>query len=116
MLYNYFKIALRSLRRKLSFTILNVAGLAVGVAAALLIFLVIRHELSYDNYHEKKDRIYRVATLSKSRSNGEIVTRNGGVPLVLPETFRSDFPQLEKVAALWHLGQGQVYVPGKGNE
>src|SRR5687768_14384902 len=99
MFYNYLKIAFRSLMRKLSFTLLNVCGLAVGIAAALLIFLVIRHELSYEDFHSKKDRIYRVASLGISRSNGELVTTSGGVPLILPQTFRNDFPQLEKVAA-----------------
>ncbi|WP_346320523.1 ABC transporter permease [Chitinophaga sp. YIM B06452] len=113
MFYNYLKIALRSLNRKLSFTLLNVAGLAVGIAAALLIFVVIRHELSYEDFHSKKDRIYRVASRAVSRSNGEMVTMSGGVPLILPQTFRNDFPQFEKVAAVWYLGQGQIYIPGK---
>lgn len=117
MFYNYLKIALRSLNRKLSFTLLNVAGLAVGIAAALLIFVVIRHELSYEDFHSKKDRIYRVASQGVRRSNGEMVTMNGGVPLILPQTFRNDFPQFEKVAAVWYLGQGQIYIPGKnGND
>ncbi|RPD41876.1 ABC transporter permease [Chitinophaga barathri] len=116
MFYNYLKIALRSLRRKPSFTILNVTGLAVGIAAALLIFVVIRHELSYDNFHRNKDRIYRVASKAISRSNGETVSRSGGVPLILPETFRADFPQIEKMGVMFHLGQGQIYIPGKGNE
>ncbi|MBO9151971.1 ABC transporter permease [Chitinophaga sp. GCM10012297] len=113
MLYNHLKIAFRSLRRKLSFTLLNVAGLAVGIAAALLIFAVVRHELSFEDFQPNKDRIYRVASLSISRSNGETVAKNGGVPLILPPTFRNDFPQFEKVAAMWHLGQGQIYIPGK---
>lgn len=116
MFFNSFKIAFRSLRRKLSFTLLNVTGLAVGIAAALLIFVVIRHELSYEDHHSKKDRIYRVASLGFSRSNGEMVMTSTGVPLILPQTFRNDFPQLEKVAATWHLGQGQIYIPGKNGE
>lgn len=61
MFRNYLKIALRNLRRHRGFTFINVTGLAVGMASCLLIFLYIRDELSYDRYHEKADRIYRLA-------------------------------------------------------
>ena len=62
MIKSYFKIAFRSLRRHKSYTIINIAGLAAGIAICLAIFIVIRYEMSFDNYHKKKDRIYRVLT------------------------------------------------------
>ena len=60
MLRNYLTIALRTLRRNAGYTAINLIGLAVGLAACLLIGLYVRHELSYDTFHEKSDRIYRV--------------------------------------------------------
>jgi hypothetical protein len=52
---------------------LNILGLAIGLAASVLIFLVIRWETSYDSYHPNKDRVYRVVTTLVNRSNGEVV-------------------------------------------
>jgi putative ABC transport system permease protein len=60
MLQNYLRIAFRGLWRKRTFSFLNIMGLAVGIAACLLLFLLIRHELSFDNFHSKRNRIYRV--------------------------------------------------------
>jgi predicted permease len=112
MFSHYFlKTASRALRRKKSFSLLNILGLAIGIAASLLIFLVIRHELSFDRYQSKRDRIYRVVTTNKARSNGEVVARNGIVPLPLPITMRQEFPALEKVAALWHIDGARLYIP-----
>jgi putative ABC transport system permease protein len=53
-------MALRSLSNKRAFSFLNIAGLAVGMAASLLLFLVIGNETSYDKYHDKEDRVYSI--------------------------------------------------------
>ena len=60
MLSNYLKIAYRTLARHKGYTAINVAGLAVGLAACLLIGLYVRSELAFDRFHERGDRIYRV--------------------------------------------------------
>ena len=60
MLRNYLIIALRSLRRHLGYTAINVVGLAVGIAACLLIGLYVQHQWSHDWFHEAADRIHRV--------------------------------------------------------
>jgi len=60
MLLNYLKIALRNLRKYKGYTFINVIGLAVGIAVCVLIFRYVSFELSFDEYHEKADRIYRV--------------------------------------------------------
>jgi putative ABC transport system permease protein len=60
MLSHYVKIALRGLRRQPLFVGINVVGLGVGAACCLLLVLYIRHELSYDTYHEDADRVYRL--------------------------------------------------------
>ncbi len=60
MLRNYLRIAFRNLRRNLGYTAINAGGLAIGIAACFLIALYVRHELSYDDFHAKADRIYRI--------------------------------------------------------
>lgn len=62
MLKNYLKIALRVLRRNKVIAFINIAGLAVGMVCAALILLYVRHELSYDQYHLNKKKIYRLVT------------------------------------------------------
>ncbi len=61
MLKNYLKVAWRNMMRSKIFTLINVMGLAVGMAACILILLFVRDELSYDGYHENSDNIYRVS-------------------------------------------------------
>ncbi|MEM8965017.1 MAG: ABC transporter permease [Bacteroidota bacterium] len=61
MLRNYLKIALRNLARYKQMTLINILGLAVGMTACILILLFVQYELSYDRYHEKADRIYRIS-------------------------------------------------------
>ncbi len=58
MLKNYFKTAFRNLQRNKSYAAINMLGLAIGIAACLLIFLVVRFETSFDNFHLKKNSIY----------------------------------------------------------
>ncbi len=60
MLKNYFKIAYRNIVKYKGYSIINVLGLAVGVAVCMLIFSFVTHELSYDAYHAKSTQIYRV--------------------------------------------------------
>jgi putative ABC transport system permease protein len=60
MLRNYFKIALRNLWRSKGFSFINITGLAIGMASAILILLWIQNELSYDRFHTKKDVLYEV--------------------------------------------------------
>ncbi len=112
MLKNFFKIALRNLWKKKAFSIINIAGLAVGIAASVLIFLVIHYELSYDGFQSKRDRIFRVVSTFTRSANGEVVEREGGAPILLPDAMRHDFPQFERVATLWNVGGAQIHVPG----
>src|SRR5690348_14422116 len=62
MIKNYFKIAWRNLTRNRAYTIINVFGLTLGVACCILIYTLIMHHLSFDNFHNNKDRIYRVVS------------------------------------------------------
>jgi len=112
MFQHYLTIAFRNLWRKRGFSLLNISGLAVGIAASLLIFLVIHYETGYDGWQSKKDRIYRVTTVSSKHSNGEATAYESAIPLPLPEALRHDLPQLEKLSAMWNIGGAQIHVPG----
>jgi len=107
MIKNYFKTAFRSLLRNKSYAAINIAGLAVGIAVCLVIFVIIRFELSFDRFHENKDRIYRVLTAFSTPKGNET---NSGVPFPLPRALRNDFPQLEKVTTVLSDGNDQVLV------
>lgn len=71
MLQNYFKIALRNLKKNPGYSLINVAGLAIGLACCVLIFLYVQDELTFDLFHQKADRIYRLVTTQKSPEHGE---------------------------------------------
>ena len=60
MIRNYLKIAWRNLWRSKGFSFINITGLAAGLACFIIIALYVADELSYDRYHEKADRIYRI--------------------------------------------------------
>ena len=109
MIRNYFKIAWRNLSRNKNFTIINVAGLAVGIAVCLLIFLVIQFELSFDTYHSKKDRIYRIMTAIHSADGVEY---SPGVPYPLPAVIDKDFPSHISSGIFCSRGS-QILIPNE---
>jgi len=89
MIKNFFKIALRNLFRNKGFSAINILGLAIGMASAILIFLWIQNELSYDKFHEKTDRIY-VAN-NRDKFNGELWAWNT-TPKILGPTIKLEYP------------------------
>ena len=95
MFSNFFKIAVRNLLRNRSYAIINVLGLSVGIASCLVIFLVIRFELSFDKFQSKRDRICRVVSVFDKPDGTRY---SAGVPFPIADGLRLDFPQLEKVA------------------
>jgi len=97
MIKNYFKTAWRSLLRNKSYAAINISGLAIGIAACLLIFLVVQYETSFDNFHANRDHIYRVCTLSKDPDGNHL---ESGLPLPIAQGLRIDFPELKQVAQI----------------
>ncbi len=112
MLNNSFKTACRQLLRHRSYTIINIAGLAAGIAVCLLIFVYIRFETSYDDFHSKKDRIYRIMT-EYHHTDGVFAMQ--AVPAPLPTTIRHDFPQLT-TSGVYASKDVQVLVMGLNGE
>lgn len=92
MLRNYFKIAFRNLWRHRVFSFINIMGLSVGMTACLLIFLYVRFEMSYDTFHPKVDRIYRVVADIKTPTE---VLPSGGPAWAVPSHIKLDFPEVE---------------------
>jgi putative ABC transport system permease protein len=109
----FYHAGLRSFWNKRAFSFLNIGGLAVGLAASILLFLVIKNETSYDTYHSKKDRIYRVVTTKHKKSNNEISLNTPGAPPPLPGALKQNFPQVEATAAILEMGNAQFYIPQK---
>lgn len=93
MLSNYLTIALRNFRRQPAYTVLNIAGLTLGIAAALLILLFITEESRFDTYHEKADRIFRVSSDITEPDNAFkwAVTQT---PLAMQ--LKEDYPEVEQ--------------------
>lgn len=109
MLRNYLKVALRTLGRKPGYTMLNVGGLAVAMAACLLIGLFIRHEVSYDGFHERADRLYRVAALQQYEGK---TSQNGAAPLALAPALE----ELPEVQALVQVSVGRSALVQRGEK
>ena len=92
MIENYFKIAVRNLLRNKGFSLINIAGLAIGMASAILIFLWIDNEVSHDKFHEKKDRIY-IAN-NRDKFNGELWAWSQ-TPKPLAPALKQEYPEVE---------------------
>lgn len=93
MLKNYLLVAFRNLTKNKGFSFINIAGLAIGMAACLLILQYVTFELSYDNFHTKKDRIYRI---NQDRyENGKLSTRWAGGAFAPGTEFKANFPEVE---------------------
>ena len=71
MIRNYFKVALRYLFRNKGYTVINTLGLAIGIACCILIMLFVRNEWSYDKFHSRSDRLYRV-WLQENYGEGQV--------------------------------------------
>jgi putative ABC transport system permease protein len=97
LIWNWSKIALRKLRKQKAYSFINVAGLAIGLAACLLILLWVKDELSYDRYHEKAGRIYRVAQFEEI---GGVSERLAVAPFPSAPAFASEIPEVETYARL----------------
>ena len=101
MLRNYLKVAFRNLRKRSGFTFINIFGLAIGIACCLLIAVYVFHELSYDQFHTKSDRIYRVTQETVTSSKEE---HGAGTPFPVGPTLKNDYPgQIQSVVRFFDM-------------
>ena len=113
MIKNYIKTAWRSLLRNKSYAAINVIGLAIGIAACLMIFLIIQFETSFDNFHANKEHIYRLNTVFTGPDG---VHPSAGTPLPLAEGLRLDFPALKNVAAIFNNDGSHFSIGGTNGQ
>jgi putative ABC transport system permease protein len=104
MLRNYILVAIRSISKNRAHAVINVLGLALGTTCSIVIFLILRFELSYDKFHPEVDRTYRVVTeFTKSETPGY----SSGMTYPLPDAMRHDFAELDYVTIV----DGNLYDP-----
>jgi putative ABC transport system permease protein len=108
MIRNYLKVAFRNITRHKAFSILNVFGLAVGIASCLLLFLVVKYELGYDKFLPGHESVYQIITKDKV-TNGE--EYNPGVPFPLYDALKVDMPEV-KAGSLYSSFGSQLTVLG----
>src|SRR5205809_4840766 len=106
MLKNYLRIASRNVIKHKVYAAINVSGLAVGIAACILLFTVVKYELSYDTFQPDYKRIYHVAS---ERHTAEGLSWGEGVPFPAYDALRADFPNLVTGAMFQNYGS-QVTV------
>lgn len=111
MLKNYLKVALRNIRRHKSYTFINIAGLSLGITCVIILFLIIKFELSFDTTHTHADRLYRVNThnIRPTETN-----KNMGSPYPLARELRDNYPEVEQATTIEYAIQGLISVPVNG--
>ncbi|MDC6366937.1 MULTISPECIES: ABC transporter permease [Flavobacteriaceae] len=112
MFKNHLKIAWRSLFKRKVFTVINILGLAIGFGSSILIFLFLSYHLSFDNFHENSDRIYRVVT----EEHRDIIDYEASVPPAFAKVFRENYQYAEKVAKIANWEDYQLNVGEEHNQ
>jgi putative ABC transport system permease protein len=113
MIRNYFKTAIRNLARNKVFSFINVIGLSIGISAALVIFLIVQYDLSFDKFHKNGDKIYRV--VSVFNFSGEEY-KNPGVQFPMAAALRKEATGLSIVAPITKWSENQkIEIPASEN-
>lgn len=114
MLKNFLKIAYRNFMRQRVYSLINTAGLAIGVACFLLIFLYIHDELGYDQFHSKSDRTYRIIEHFESDGVGE---HSASQPFPVGPALINDYPeQIEAMTRLFDFQSPFLTLSNKNLE
>jgi ABC-type antimicrobial peptide transport system permease subunit len=105
MILNYLKIAFRNLLRYRTYTIINILGLTLGIAAALFIYLIVRYELSYDTYHSRANRIYRINQGAPGSDSPDTGTNH-----LVAELLRNEVSEVEEAGVVFKLNPDQTQM------
>jgi putative ABC transport system permease protein len=97
MIKNYFKLACRNLLKNKSFSFINILGLAIGIAACMIIFLYVQNELTYDRYNVKAGRIARVTSILHTPESDVVLATT---PIPLAVTLKRDYPEVESTVRI----------------
>ncbi|MES1249213.1 MAG: ABC transporter permease, partial [Chitinophaga rupis] len=110
MFRNYFKSAFRSFRKNKVITVINILGLSVGISAALIIYLIVQYDFSFDKFEPGRERIYRIVSEGPN-------WHNSGVPAPLHEAVQREIPGIEKMAPLFQFTDWNIKVTiPRGND
>ncbi len=97
MVEHYFKLTFRHIRKHLLVSLLNIGGLAIGIACFVLIMLYVNHELNYDRFNEHFNDIYRIAVDAKI---GNTVIKQTGTPAPLPAAMYDEYPEIRAITRI----------------
>ena len=106
MIHNYLTVAIRNLLRQPVYSLINIVGLAIGMAACMLIVLYIQDELSYDRYHPNADQIYRI--VDDIESGGQTIL-TAGSPLSWAPALKRDYPEVERFVRMRGTGSAWLF-------
>ncbi len=109
MLQNHFKTAWRTILRQKQTSVINLLGLSLGIASALILFVIVQYEWSYDRFHKNYDNIYRIVTATQYENS---VDYNAGIPYPTPDALQVDMTQVKAIVPL-HTAGAQVDAPDK---
>ncbi len=104
LLWNYFKVAARLLRRERLYALINIAGLSVGLACFILLGLWVKSELGFDHFHAKKDRIFRVLN---RLNDGRLFSTP---TYALAPELKKSFPEVEEFSRVWSWQSSRISV------
>ena len=111
MIRNYIIIAIRNVLKSKVFSAINVLGLSIGLAACLLIFQFVSFEMSYDKFHEKLDRTFRIT--NDRFQNGRLIQHGTIMYPTIGPTMAKDFPEIEEYTRLMPGGTMNVKINDK---
>lgn len=109
MLRNYFITAWRNLKRNRAYTVVNILGLALGIASGIIIFSLIDFQLGLDNFHPHADRTYRIV----SELHGNKITYSEGTPIPLGKAFQDDYAYAERVVRVADFNDQLITLPAE---
>ncbi|UZR95348.1 ABC transporter permease [Chondrinema litorale] len=107
MFKNYFKISIRNIKKKKLFTLINLSGLGLAIACNILIYIFVKDELSFDQFHQLKDRIVRINRITYN-PDGSFKSSDAFLPMPLGPSIEKDLPEVEK--AIRFLSYNQYFV------
>lgn len=110
MISNYLKIALRHFQKHKGYSLLNVLGLAIGMACFMLIALYVHHEYSYDQFWEKSERLYRVVRVEHQK---EGVEQRASSQVPLGPELQTAFPEVAAATRFWNVSRAIVGYNGQ---
>src|SRR5688572_21428647 len=94
---NYLTVGFRALTRSKTYAFINIFGLALGLAACLMLLIYVRYETGFDRWLPNADRTYQVQSVSTSEESGEPVAQQGAHGIIA-ESLADDFPQIEAIS------------------